>query len=116
MDDEPAGGLVVLQGDVRRLVDGLVWTGIVDVPNAVATLAVPIRIFSVDVRPKKLTPGVSCKLSKVAALFALFFPLRTRRGHARVESGICCEQVSPNCCISSYDGDKKAFVNPSGDY
>jgi acetamidase/formamidase len=30
-------------------------SGIVDVPNACATLAVPIRIFSVDVRPKKLT-------------------------------------------------------------
>jgi formamidase len=63
-------------------------SGIVDVPNAVATLAVPIRIFSVDVRPKKLTPGVSCKLTK----------------------------VSPNCPISTYDGDKKTFVNPSGDY
>jgi len=32
------------------------------VPNAVATLAVPIRIFSVDVRPKKLMPGVSVKV------------------------------------------------------
>jgi hypothetical protein len=37
-------------------------TGIVDVPNAVATLAVPLRIFSVDVRPKKLMPGVSVKV------------------------------------------------------
>ena len=37
-------------------------TGIVDVPNAVATLAVPLRIFSVDVRPKKLLPGVSVKV------------------------------------------------------
>jgi hypothetical protein len=32
------------------------------VPNAVATLAVPIRIFSIDVRPKKLMPGVSVKV------------------------------------------------------
>jgi len=62
--------------------------GIVDVPNAVATLAVPLRIFSVDVRPKKLMQGVSVKLDK----------------------------VSPNCCISTYDGDKPTFKNPSGDY
>jgi len=59
----------------------------VDVPNAVATLAVPIRIFSVDVRPKKLTPGVAVKLTK----------------------------VSPNCPMSTYDGDKPTFNNPSGD-
>ena len=64
------------------------YTGIVDVPNAVATLSIPLRIFSVDVRPKKLTAGVSVKLNK----------------------------VSPNCPISTYDGDKKPFVNPSGDY
>jgi hypothetical protein len=50
----------------RRFQRGLnpkpVVSGIVDVPNAVATLAVPIRIFSVDVRPKKLMPGVSVKV------------------------------------------------------
>ena len=63
-------------------------SGIVDVPNAVCTLAVPTRIFSVDVRPKKLTPGVSCKLAK----------------------------VSPNCPISTYDGKEPTFKNPSGDY
>jgi|NorSeaMetagenome_1021524.scaffolds.fasta_scaffold238564_1 hypothetical protein len=44
--------------------------GIVDVPNAVATLAVPLRIFSVDVRPKKLLPGVSVKV-RVARVFRL---------------------------------------------
>ena len=44
--------------------------GIVDVPNAVVTLAVPLRIFSVDVRPKKLLPGVSVKV-RVARVFRL---------------------------------------------
>jgi len=26
------------------------------------------------------------------------------------------DKVSPNCCISKYDGDKPTFKNPSGDY
>eukprot|EP00960_Hanusia_phi_P026614 746338-Hanusia_phi.AAC.6 len=55
-------------------------SGIVDVPNAVATLSIvsfcgmflrvssklqPIRIFDQDVRPKKLMPGVSLRVQKV---------------------------------------------------
>lgn len=41
-------------------------SGIVDVPNAVCTLAIPTAIFDQDIRPKKgrvPTPGVSLRTS-----------------------------------------------------
>ncbi|PSC69699.1 formamidase isoform A [Micractinium conductrix] len=37
-------------------------SGIVDVPNAVATLAIPIAIFDIDVRPKKGGPPTGPRL------------------------------------------------------
>ena len=37
-------------------------SGIVDVPNAVATLAVPVAIFDQDVRPKKGGPPIGVRL------------------------------------------------------
>jgi formamidase len=37
-------------------------SGIVDVPNAVATLAIPTAIFDQDIRPKKGGPPVGPKL------------------------------------------------------
>lgn len=37
-------------------------SGIVDVPNACATLAVPLAIFDQDIRPKKGGPPVGPKL------------------------------------------------------
>ncbi|EKX37494.1 hypothetical protein GUITHDRAFT_97244 [Guillardia theta CCMP2712] len=59
-------------------------SGIVDVPNAVATLAIPIRIFDQDVRPKKLMPGVSLRVQKYS-----------------------------DCCKSTYDGTAAKTENPA---
>jgi len=39
-------------------------SGIVDVPNAVCTLAVPVAIFDQDVRPKSRVPTAGVSLVK----------------------------------------------------
>lgn len=64
-------------------------SGIVDVPNAVATLAVPLAIFDIDVRPKLAAPGMPPTGPKV---------VRVPRGQV---------------CLCSYDGSQPTFVNPS---
>lgn len=58
-------------------------SGIVDVPNAVATLAIPIAMFDQDVRPKKGGPPVGPRL--------------VMRG---------------DVAKATYDGDKPTFKNP----
>ena len=60
-------------------------SGIVDVPNAVATLAIPIAIFDQDVRPKKGGPPTG--------------PQLVLRG---------------DVAKSTYDGDNVTFRNPCG--
>jgi len=62
-------------------------SGIVDVPNAVATLALPLAIFDVDIRPQKTPPGVPPTGPSL---------LRVPRG---------------NVCLCTYDGDKPTFQN-----
>ena len=63
-----------------------------DIPNAVATLALPLSIFEVDIRPKKdAAPGVP--------------PLPGAPRLQRVPAG--------DVCKCAYTGGKPVFQNPA---
>ena len=66
-------------------------SGIVDIPNAVATLALPLAIFDVDIRPKR-TPGAP--------------PVPGQPVLKRL----------PNVCKCDYRGTLPTFQNPSAKY
>ena len=68
-------------------------SGIVDIPNAVATLALPLAIFDVDIRPKR-TPGAP--------------PAPGQPVLKRLPRG--------DVCKCDYKGTLPTFQNPSASY
>ena len=69
-------------------------SGIVDIPNAVATLALPLAIFDVDIRPKR-TPGAPPAPGQ---------PVLKRL------------PVRGDVCKCPYTGKAPTFQNPSANY